>query len=805
MRWIEGFWRDVKYGVRTLLRQPGFTALALLALVLGIGLNTSLFTAFNAFALRPWPVRDPARVVNLYSAAPGKASDAIGGFTTAEYRAFAEHSRTMSGVFLMIHNRVRLDDQPDGSRTMCHYVSGNYFQLLGVDMALGRGFVADEDRFGAPRPVAVLAYSTWTNRYASDPHILGRRITLDGTPFTVIGVAGAQFTGTSPERHDLWIPISAVTLVKPHDDWAKALVGDPRFCCASMAGRLAPGATKEQAQEELTALSHAALVSTQDGDHNVLATSTEFFARPGARRKMLPLLALVFGAVGAVLLLACANVSNLLLARGAARQREIAVRLSLGAERSRIVCQLLTESLLLASVAAAIGLIVANYLPGFIAARVSPEARAFRFEPDYTVAVFAAGLAVLSAALFGLAPALRGADANLIEAMKRHSGSVTRTARTRGALLGVQVAISATLLIAAGLLVRGLDQARSLDPGFAVDGRTIVSVDLPVNRYDDARGRAFFEDVSEKLRNMAGADEVGLSVLPPLGNVMMMTRFGVNGRADQRDTVLPLQVVNAAYFDVLRIPIVSGRNFSRGDAGHNAIIVNEALARKFWPGRSAVGQAVTAARGPGEVIGVVRDAQVSGLGPVEPTLFLPFNGDQHAALLLRTMEDTAEWRRRIEEIIGRAEPQAVVTAAPLSGQIEKWLMPARAGAALAAALGLLALLLATVGVYGVIAYSVEQRCSEIGVRMALGAKPSEIVWFVVKSNGRALATGLVCGLALSIVISRLLQSYLFGLKPVDPAAYGSVLAIMLVSGVAASAIPARRAARIAPLSVLRCD
>jgi predicted permease len=794
---MDGFLQDVRYGARTLVRQPGFTLVALLALVLGIGLNTSLFTAFDAIALRPWPVRDPARVVTI---------SATAGLSMAEFRAFAEHSRTTSGVFAMMHNRVRLDEQPDGPRTMCHYVSGNYFQVLGVDMALGRGFVPEEDKFGAPQAVAVLSYWTWTNRYSGDPHVLGRRITVDGAPFIVIGVAGERFTGTSPERHDLWVPTAAAVLVRPNDDWAKALAGDLQFCCLSMAGRLAPGATRQQAQAELTALSHQALGSTERSRndlHNVAVTSTEFFeARPDAKRQMLPVLALVFGAVGAILLLACANVSNLLLARGAARQREIAVRLSLGAGRPRIVRQLLTESLLLASIAAGLGLLVANYLPGFVVAQASHEARSLRFQPDFTVALFAAGLAVISAVVFGLAPAMRGTATNLSDSMKRHSGAGTHASRLRGTLLGLQVAISAALLIAAALLVRGLGQARSLDPGFAVDGRTLVSVDLPVNRYDDARGLAFFENVSEKLRNATGTDEVGLSLLPPLGDVAMMTSLKVS---NQRDAIERFQVVNGAYFDVLKIPVVSGRNFIRGDADRHSIIVNETLARKFWPGQNAVGQPVTAARGAGQVVGIVRDAQVSGLGPVEPMMFLPFNGDQHAAILLRTVDNTAEWRRRIEEIVAREEPHAVVSAGSLSAQIDKWLTAARTGAALATALGLLALLLAVIGVYGVIAYSVEQRRSEIGVRMALGARSSEIVWFVVKSNGCALAGGLACGLALAVVVSKLIQSYLFGLRPLDPAAYGAVLGVMLAAGIAASAIPARRATRIAPLAALRCE
>ena len=397
LAWSESIVQDLQYAVRKLVKEPAFTTLAMVTLTLGIGLNTSLFTVFNAIALRPWPVREPARVVSLLRNGLGPNDrSGYGGFSTAEFRYLRDHSSTLSGAILTRSQNVSLDQQPDGPRTICHFVSGNYFAVLGVEMALGRGFATDEDLIEAPQAVAVLSHSTWETRYGGDPQIVGRRIRIDDVPFTVVGVAGAAFAAISPERHDLWIPQAARTLARPNDSSAKLWLTDPRYCCSNMAGRLAPGIRREQARAELTTLAHQFQAQLREKPHQVVVSGTTFFGQPDAKRRALPLMALLIAAFGSILLLACANVGNLLLARAAARQREIAVRLSLGAGRSRVVRQLLTESVVLAAVASGLGLSLAYVLPGFVLRKLAQDAPSFKISTDATLLAYAVGIAVLS-------------------------------------------------------------------------------------------------------------------------------------------------------------------------------------------------------------------------------------------------------------------------------------------------------------------------------------------------------------------------------------------------------------------------
>jgi macrolide transport system ATP-binding/permease protein len=807
LAWSESVVQDLRYAVRALVKEPAFTTLALLTLTLGIGLNTSLFTVFNAIALRPWPVRDPARVVSLLRDGAGPHRSGYAGFSAVEFRYLRDHSRTLNGAILTRAQDVSLDQQPDGPRTTCHFVSGNYFDVLGVEMTLGRGFASDEDRMEAPQAVAVVSHGTWQTRYGGDPHMVGRRVRIDDVPFTVVGVAGEEFTGISSQRHDLWVPQAARPLARPSDSSAKLWLTDPRYCCSNMAGRLAPGIRREQAQVELTTLANQFQAELRDKPHQVVVSGTTFFGQPDAKRQALPAMALLIAACASILLLACANVGNLLLARAAARQREIAVRLSLGAGRSRVVRQLLTESLLLAAMASGLGLSLAYVLPGFVLRNLGQDAPSFKLTPDSAVLAYAVGIAVLSAVAFGLAPALRGTRLSLSEVMKQQSAQTSARFPLRGALLGVQVAISVVLLVGAGLLVHGLERSRSHDPGFTIAGVTLLSVDLPVNRYDFTRGRAFWADLTERLQPLAGSSAVGLSFFRPLSRGRNMTTFRLSGQNNA--TPVLAQFVNAGYFETLGIPIVAGRNFTPADAGRSVNIINEAMARRYWPGQNAVGQTIILG-GLGEakrweVVGVVRNAEVTGLGPVEPILFSQFSGEGQASVLLRAGAVAPDWPRRLAAVVKQVEPRAAASVLPMSEQLDLWLGPARASATLAASLGLLALVLAAVGVYGVIAYSVEQRRREIGVRMALGAAPYQIVRFIVRANARAVLCGLAVGLAASLAVSRLLQSSLNGVSPLDPLAYGAVLALLLLAGVAASAIPARRAARIDPLVALHYE
>jgi predicted permease len=601
--WLESILQDLRYAVRSLASQPGFTAMALLALVLGIGLNTSLFTAINAVLSRPWNVPEPDRVVNAYTMnrqfGPGLA-----GFALTGVRFLNENSRTIEGALAFRTYEVDLDG---AAGTRAAFVTGNFFNVLGVGMRTGRGFSTAEDVARSPVTVAVISHFLWTKRYGANLDIIGRAVRLDGVPFTVIGVAGESFAGTTENRTDVWAPFASLPLVRANNPALPGLLTDPGRCCSEVAARLRQGVSREQAQSELNALYRQYSAEVQRDPAEILLTGTAMLDHPQRRRRAAPVLALLLVAVGAILLLACANVSNLLLARAAARQREIAVRVALGAGRWRVVRQLLTESVLLAAIASAGGLLLACVLPDLILRFMgqAPPTN-LHLTPDGNVLAYAVGIAALCALASGLAPALRGTRVSVSEAMKRQSAHASPRIPLRGTLLGVQVAVSVALLVAAGLLVRGLNRARSLDLGFQTEGVTAIQVTLPPNVYDPAREGAFFDDLVAKLDPTG--ESVGVSLLLPLGERREYTDFG-GVQCASRTPVLT-QRVSQGYFDVLRIPILAGRNFLPQDGGRGSILVNEALARVCWAGRSPVGERVNIGGRAREIVGVVRDAQV---------------------------------------------------------------------------------------------------------------------------------------------------------------------------------------------------
>jgi len=621
---------------------------------------------------------------------------------------------------------------------------------------------------------------------------------LDGVPFTVIGVAAESFAGTYENRTDVWVPFASWPLVQANDPSAPGLLTDPNRCCVGVAARLRRGVSREQAQAELTVLARQYWIEQKRDPVEIVLTGTAMLDHPERRRRIAPVLAILLTAFGSILLLACANVSNLLLARAAARQREIAVRVAIGAGRWRVIRQLFTESLLLAGIASTVGLLLAYVLPT-LALRFmgqNPPTN-IRLTPDANVLVYSIGIAVASALAFGLAPAWRGTRISVSDAMKRQSAHASPRIPLRGALLAVQVAISVALLMAAGLLVRGLDRARSLDPGFRTEGVTAVQITLPPNAYDLAREAAFYDDLVSRLD--ASGHGVAVSMLVPLADRHEFTDF--NAKCANRVPV-QTQRVSQAYFDVLRIPVVAGRNFLPEDRGRGSILVNETLARLCWDGRNPVGESVTIGRRQREVVGVVRDAQVSGIGQAQPIYFAPFVPDGNlvrgpAALLLPSPM-AASAISLLRDMDSRIATEAI----PLTEQMNRSLGDTAGVARMAGALGLLALMLATVGVYGVISYSVEQRRREIGVRMALGARPGQVVGLVLRRNARAVAIGLAVGLAIAAGLTVVLKSELYGLSPVDPLAYAGVLTLLLCAGLAASVIPARRAARTDALLAL---
>jgi predicted permease len=782
--WLQSVWQDLAYGFRNLRREPGFTLIAVIALGIAIGLNTSLFTVFNAVALRPWPVKEPRRIVKILTVNPSIPRQ-VAGLGVAEYKYFAQQSKSFSGLMLTLDGYVQFGFEAFDKPSHAVFVAADHFRVLGVGMQQGRGFLPEEDTVGAPESVMVLSYALWRDRFGSDEQIAGKQIRVNDLPFTVVGVTPEEFTGTSSGREDVYFPMAAMTLLSPDPSSARAFLTKPEECCGSTAGRLAPGVSQEQARAELEVLSRQ--FDAQFGfDHDrtvVLASPT--MLGPGQKPQVVPALILMFTGVTLIMLLACANIGNLLVARAGARRREIQVRRSLGATRARIVRQLLTESLLLSAGAAALGLLMAWRLPGFVLVQAA-EAPNISLSPDGTVLAYTLLLAGFACVCFGLAPALHG----------------TRPAqsplRLRRFLLATQVALSVVLLVGAGLMLEGVRHARSEDPGFAIADVSVISFEFPARDYDAQHTRPFYVQLSEDLKSAPDFESFGLAVREPLARNHYQTPLRLAGESKDRARIVEFQEVTPGYFDVLRIPIVAGRTLTQDDAG---ILLNEAAAARYWPGESAVGRSVVIGETPRQVVGVVKDTYTSDLDRIEPMFYQPFSGTRISKVLIRSSAPAAA--EAVAAIASRIDPHVRTQITPLSENIERQLSGIRVGATLAGALGIFALALATIGMFGVFAYAVQQRTKEIGIRMALGGRPVQVIRLVLGDSSRAAAVGLAAGLAGAVSASRLTVRFLYGVSPMDARAYLSAGIVLVIAALVASYVPARRVTRIDPMSALR--
>lgn len=594
-----------------------------------------------------------------------------------------------------------------------------------------------------------------------------------------------------------------MALLRPHDINVMGLLTSPNHCCSDIAGRLAPGYTREHAKAELQVL--VAQFAEQNDvfrDATVLVTGTALAESPSRKRgEIKAIVGLLFLAITLVLLLACANVGNLLLARAAARRSEIAVRLALGGSRARVVRQLLVESMTLAGCAAAIGLAIAWLLPPFLAYRMTPDINV-EMAPDWRVALYTAALAVVACVAFGLAPALHGTRGDLAGALKAGSPLTARFS-LRSILLAAQVAISVTLLAGAGLLAGGLGRAQHQDPGFRMADVTVLHLDLPASAYGGAPSKAFVRQLQIDLDAAQGLGTFALTMDAPMANARYWTSLNLPGEPEEKRKMVQFHEVTGGYFEVLRIPVVAGRNFVREDSPRKVAIVNETAARANWPDQNPVGKMFESNGSTWEVVGVAKDAFTTDLNEVKPTVYWPLSAGSDSPQVLAAGGVTHV--QRIAAIVTRLEPRARVRVAPLSDNFQLQLEPARYGAAIAGMLGILALTLASVGMSGVFAYVVRQRTREIGMRMALGARPWQVVRLVLASNLRALAIGVAIGLAGADSLGRVLVHQVPQVRAADPAAYAGVLALLVVAVAAASAYPARRAARVDPLRALRWE
>jgi predicted permease len=524
--WLESVWQDLRYAIRSLRQAPGFTLAAAGALALAIGINTSYFTVFNSIAIRPWPVADPGRIVTLFSHSP---SSMPGGFSLAEYRYLRDHARSLNGMAAYRQTAVRFGFESAGKASNAQFVSANFLDVLGTGLAAGRGFRSDEDRPEAPAAVAILSFQTWRTRFGSDPAIIGRTVRVDEIPFVIVGVTAEEFTGVTPGQTAAYVPFASMRLLPREKTHSMRFLIETGHCCSSVTARLAPGASRADAKAELEVLSRQFRQANGLDARGIAVGGTQLFFTPGAKTEMRTGFGLMFLGVVLLLLLACANVGNLCLARAAARAREFAIRGSLGAGRARLIRQLLTEGLVVAAVAVVPGVAIAFWLPQALIATMTDDMPSLRLTPDATVLLYAVLLAILATVLFALTPALAGTKQDLHTALKSGGSGAGSRFRLRMLLLGAQTALSVILLVAAGLMVRGVQRVASVDPGFAVDDVSAIEMDLPAEMYAEDKVKLLSEAL---VHEIALLPDTALSLNTPLANVRHSTGFRIPGRTN---------------------------------------------------------------------------------------------------------------------------------------------------------------------------------------------------------------------------------------------------------------------------------
>ncbi len=823
---METLMQDLRYGLRLLVKRPVFALVAVVSLALGIGANTAIFALVDSFLWQPFPVENPDRLVAVLTTDPKNP-----GFlpvSTLNYEDFRDQNQVLSGLAASSFLGADLTAGGETERVFGFFVSGNYFDVLGVRLTHGRGFLPEEDKALGGHPVVVLSHGVWQQRLGGDPNILGKTITLNRTPYTVVGVAPENFNGVVPAFNPaVYVPLAQRSHLQPSFLW---FTESRRGVWLNVVGRLEHGVSQSQAQAALVTLARQLELQypeANEGRSVTLATLGEVRANPtGAAQNPVPLIAaLLLAIVAVVLLIACANVANLLLARAASRQKEIAVRLAIGASRTRLIRQLLTESVLLALLAGVVGILVAFWAQDVIVALQPPNPFGFVIEAPISLRVLGYTLLVslLTGFVFGLAPAFQSTRSDIHEELKeggRQAAEGGGRGRLRSALVVAEVALAVVALVGAGLFARSLRNALNIDPGFHTENISTLNLDVSLQGYDEAAGREFYRQLQDRLRNVAGVQSVALASRPPLGPGLLRTVVLEDQvpSENERGVLVDVSYVDVGYFDTMEIPIERGRTFETfDDAGAPRVaIINQAMAGRFWPGQDALGKRFrfpAAADGefttPIEVVGITRNLKYITVGedPV-PYIYVPFRQEYTSGIVLmvRTAGDPAGVLPMV-----RREIRALDAGLPIFNEqsleqiIANSLFLPRAGAFLLGGFGLLALVLAAVGIYGVISYSVSQRTHEIGIRMALGAGRRHIVRMVLGQGLALVLLGLGIGMALAFAGSRLVVSLLFGVTAGDPLIFSAIGLLLVAVALLACYVPARRATRVDPMAALRYE
>ncbi|MGC2465818.1 MAG: ABC transporter permease [Candidatus Acidiferrum sp.] len=823
-RWLEDFVEDMRYGLRVLCKNAGLTAAAVLAIALGVGINVGIFSVLNGIALRLIPVPRADELVSIGQVFHNSINRNVHGeqsmFSYAEYLDYRAHNHVFSGLvayepFLEAtlgggHMRELM-----GALTSC-----NYFDVLNEHAAEGRTFVDADCAVPGQGAVVVISDQLWRGTFAGDRSIVGKQVILNRASFTVIGIARPEFKGTEPVAADFWAPVTMQHSLDP----GRERLADSNMSWLAVLGRIRPGTTLEQVQADLNVIA-ARIDELHSGRTTTLAIAkASFFERPEERRFVIPAASVVLAAFGLVLLIACANVSNLLLARASVRHKEIALRQAMGASRWRLVRQLLTESLLLSIAGGAAGSLFAFWSFASILRFVTEQlprtlpSSAINVAPDFRVFGFAIVLSLVTGLAFGVVPAL-GASSLDLNTSLRGDGAQSASARKSGrflrnAFVGAQVAVCMILMLAAGLLLRGLHYAQTVNPGFEMKGLATTFLNLRSLNYDQNRAAAFVTSLRERTEALPGVVEVAQAECGPLSSDRSADHFYVSGRTEK--VFIEYNHVSPDYFSVVGIPIVRGRGFGPSDwHDGSAIIITQSTAQRLWPNEDPLGKTLRerltggAAGRQYVVVGVATDAQVSHLGESD-TMYLYFPGGApgdslRSYLLVRYSGDFAELANRVRGIARSLDADVPFAVTKIQDNLEVWRAPSRIATGLSWALGLLALALTLIGVYGMVSYSVSRSVREIGIRMALGANGSEVMSQVLRQAMRPVVIGALIGVAGCAAVSWVLSSMLFGLNARDPIAFISVPLFLLIVALVASYIPARRAMRVDPVVALRYE
>jgi len=841
-------WTDLRYSFRSFRKTPVFTAVAVLSLALGIGANTAIFTLLDQILLRLLPVKDPQQLVLLTMRGRNYGSNWGGNsISYPMYRDFQDHNQVFSGMFCRRSTYASLGFGGQTERVAGEMVSGSFFQVLGVTAAMGRTFTPDDDRIPSGHPIVVLTHQYWQTRFASDPGILGKTLAIDGHNMTVIGVTQQGFDGVelgySPK---FFVPIMMQPVLGFGDTH---MLTERRNRWVNAFGRLKPGVSITQAKASLQPFMHSMLeMEVRDAAfaHASEYDRAEFLkcwmdvlpgsqGRAAFRHQLSSPLWVLMAITGTVLLIACANLANLLLARATGRQKEIAVRLAIGASRGRIVSQLMVESLCLSFLGAVAGLAFALWADQLLmAAYLGNDAAGLNISttPDIRILGFTLAVTVVTGLVFGLVPALQATNPDVAPTLKDQGGAVVSGGAVglRKALVVAQVTLSLLLLIGAGLFLRSLNNLRNLGPGFPVDRLVGFELDPTLNGYTFDRAKAFYQRLHENLSAAPGVQSVGFASMRILADNEWDSGMTVEGYTPPRAGSHPqpfMNMISPNYFATLGVPVVAGRDFTIKDAlevqvdndrDHDepsTVIINETFAKRYFAGRNPIGYHIGFGTDPGtktpmEVIGVVKDIKYTGLRDEIPEqAFVPYLSSSYVGQMVvyvRTSMDPNQLFTAMRATVRQLDPNIpVYSMRTTDEQIRNSLTTERLIASLSSVFGFLATLLATIGLYGVMAYTVARRTREIGIRMALGAVQGNVIWMVMREVLALVAIGVAVGVPAALGLTRLVKAQLFGLTAHDPLTIAAASVGLGLVACLAGYVPALRASRVDPIRALRYE